>query len=105
MFAIVPVNVIIASAIPSPAVKVRPLTPLSVSVPCVDESVTRTVPPPASMSPMLIKFPLPLENVSVASSLTDCGPGTEFTGASFTALTVIATLSVSESAPPSPVLP
>src|SRR2546423_2809191 len=41
------------------------------------------------MSLMLIRFPLPEENVSVASSFTLCAPGTELTGASLTALTVM----------------
>ena len=40
MLAIVPVKVIVASAVPSPAVNVRPVVPLSVIVPLVAVSVT-----------------------------------------------------------------
>ena len=47
----------------------------------------------------------PAENTSAVSSLVDCAAGTAFTGASFTAVTLMLTVSVSLSAPPAPVLP
>jgi len=58
-----------------------------------------------STSEIEIALPLPAENTRSVSSLTACGPGTVFTGASLTALTVIATVSVSLCATPAPVLP
>jgi len=58
-------------------------------------SVTLTAPEAASTSATLIRFPFPLEKTRLVSSLTLCAPGTEFTGPSFTALTVIATESLS----------
>ena len=44
MLAIVPVKVIVASAVPSPVVNVRPAMPDSVMVPFVPVSVTCTLP-------------------------------------------------------------
>ena len=105
MLAIVPVKVMVASEVPSPTLKVSPVRLASVIVPLVAVRVTCTEAAPASTSLMLIWLPLPLEKTSVVSSLTLCAPGMEFTGASLTALTVMLTVSVSESAPPLPVLP
>jgi hypothetical protein len=50
MLAMVPVKVIVASAVPSPTVKLRPLVPLRVSVPLVAVSVTWMLFDPASGS-------------------------------------------------------
>jgi hypothetical protein len=107
MFTSVPVNVIVASAVPSPTVKVRPVRPESVRVPLVAVSVTRRMPVPssASTSPIEISFPLAAEKTSVVSSSVVCAPGTTLIGASFVLSTVMLTTSVSESAPPSPALP
>ena len=58
-----------------------------------------------STSAMEIRLPLAAEKTSAVSSLVVCAPGTVFTGASLTALTVMVTVSVSVSAPPVPVLP
>ena len=54
MSAIVPVNVIVASAVPSPVRNDKPVTPLSVSAPLVAVSVTCIEPPPASTSAIVI---------------------------------------------------
>ena len=56
MLASVPVKVIDASPVPSPAVKVRPVSCERVRTPCVAVRVTRTMPVPslASRSVMLI---------------------------------------------------
>ena len=54
---------------------------------------------------MEMALPLATEKVSVPSSFMVCAAGTVFTGASLTALTVMATVSVSVWAPPEPVLP
>ncbi len=89
MFASVPVNVIAASAVPSPVENVSPDVPLSESVPCVPVSVTCIAAAPASTSPMLIRLPLAALNTSGTPSRAVCVPGTVFTGASFTAVTVI----------------
>src|ERR1044072_6158379 len=93
MLLIVPWNVIVASAVPSPLhppqPKFRPLVPLSVNVPLVAVSVTWIAFGPASTSVTEIWLPAPLENVSGVFWLVLCGPGTTFTGASFTALMVI----------------
>ena len=96
MFAIVPVNVIVPSAVPSPTLKLRPVMPLSVIVPLVAVSVTWTEDEAASTSLMLIWLELPLEKTSAVSSLVLWAAGTVLTGASFTALTVMATESVSD---------
>ena len=54
---------------------------------------------------MVMALPLAVQKVSVPSSLMVCAPGTVLTGASLTALTVMATESLSVRAPPEPVLP
>ena len=99
----VPVKTIVASAVPSPVVKVRPVMPERVIVPLLAVRVTLIAPEAASTSVMLIRFPLPLEKTRLVSSLTLCAAGTLFTGASLTALTVMLTESVSLLAPPLPV--
>src|SRR5215468_5795452 len=102
MLARLPVTVTVAVPLP---VTVRPVVPASVSTPLVAARVTCTLELPASTSAMLIAFPLAVENVSVPSSFMVWAAGTVLTGASFTALTVMATESVSLSGPPEPVLP
>ena len=74
-------------------------------MPLVTDRVTRSGLAPASTSLTLRALPLALENTRVVSSLTDCAVGTVCTGASLTALTVMATVSLSVSVPPAPVLP
>ena len=54
---------------------------------------------------MEMALPLAAEKVSVPSSFMVWAAGTVFTGASLTALTVMATVSMSVWAPPEPVLP
>ena len=105
MLAMVAVKTIVASAVPSPVVNVSPVSCDKVIVPLFAARVTLTAPAAASTSLMLMRFPLPLEKVRLVSSFVLCAPGTLFTGASLTALTVMATVSVSDSAPPEPVLP
>jgi len=51
------------------------------------------------------RFALPPVNTRGVSSFTVCAPGTVFTGASFTAATLMVMLSVSIFGPPAPVLP
>ena len=74
-------------------------------VPLVEESVTWMALPPASTSDTEMALPLEVEKTRFVSSATVCVPGTLFTGASLTALTVMLTVSVSLSGPPAPVLP
>ena len=52
-----------------------------------------------------IRLPLAELKTSAVSSMVVCAPGTLLTGASFTALTVTATVSVSVFAPPEPLFP
>src|SRR5262247_4124590 len=102
MLARLPVTVTVAVPLP---LTVRPEVPASVSTPLVAAKVTWTLELPASTSAIEMALPLAVENVSVPSSLMVCAPGTVLTGASFTALTVMATESLSLRAPPEPVLP
>ena len=77
----VPVNVIAASADPSPEVKVRPVVPDKLKTP---SSTLRTISRlPVSASPSLteIKLPFPAEKTRLVSSLTVCGAGVVLTGA------------------------
>ena len=76
----------VASAVPSPAVKVSPPVPDKVMPPLVTARVTCTV--AASTSATLMRLPLAAENTRAVSSLVVCAAGTVFTGASFTAVTV-----------------
>ena len=68
--------------------------PASVIVPLVAVNVTCTLLAPASTSAIEIRLPLPEENTSAVSSLVLCAAGTVLTGASLTALTVMAAVSV-----------
>jgi hypothetical protein len=76
----VPVKVIVASALPSPVLKLRPVSPLSVSVPLVAVRVTETL--VSSVSAMLMALPLPELKTSGVSIAVTCRPGTVLTGAS-----------------------
>src|SRR5882724_6423846 len=102
MLARVPVTVTVPVPLP---LTVRPAVPDSVSTPLVAANVTWTFEPPASISAMEMALPPALLKVSVPSSFMAWATGTVFTGASFTALTVMATVSTSVLAPPEPVLP
>src|SRR5215813_5260477 len=102
MLARLPVTVTVPVPLP---LTVRPVVPASVSTPLVAASVTWTLLLPASTSAMEMALPLATEKVSVPSSFMVWAAGTLFTGASSTALTVMATGSVSLSGPPEPVLP
>ncbi|MNF72002.1 hypothetical protein D3C85_865850 [compost metagenome] len=62
-----PSKVRVASPVPSPTRKLRPVVPPRVMRPLLAVSVTRSVPEPASTSLMLIKLPLPLLNTRLAS--------------------------------------
>ena len=105
MFASVPVNVIVVFSVPLPTVKVSPERVESVTRPLVAVSVTRSVPPPPSMSEMVIWFWLAALKTSGTLMLVAWSGGMVFTGASLTALTVMLTESVSVLFPPDPVLP
>ena len=76
-------------------VNVRPASEPSVSVPLLTVSVT--VSEAASTSPTLIRL-APLK-ASVASSVVEAVPGAVFTGASLTAITLTATVTVSVTPP------
>src|SRR5882724_6416745 len=102
MLASVPVTVTVAVPLP---LTVRPVVPARVSTPLVTASVTWTFEPPASTSAIEMALPLATEKVSEPSSFMAWAAGTVFTGASLTALTVMATVSRSLSGPPEPVLP
>ncbi len=88
MLAMVPVNTIEGSVVPSPVLKKRPFVPLSVSVPLVAVRVTCTVAFPASGSEIEIAFPFPVENTIATLRVVAWAPGTELTGGSLTAVTV-----------------
>jgi len=102
MLARLPVTVTVPVPLP---LTVRPDVPARLRMPLVTASVTWTLALPASTSLIEIALPVAVLNVSVPSSFIVCAAGTLFTGASFTGLTVIATVSVSLSGPPEPVLP
>ena len=104
MSTIVPRKVIVASAVPSPAVKVKPVSTGSVMVPLVPVSCTSTVAPPASMSLNRMGLPLALENTRLVFFGVCWAPGTWFTGASLTAVTVRVTVTAVELRVPSFVL-
>ncbi|MCY1360569.1 hypothetical protein D9M68_257450 [compost metagenome] len=57
-----PVNLMLESLLPSPALKERPVVPLRVSRPLVAVRVTSSVSAPASTSLMLIRLPLAVWN-------------------------------------------
>ena len=105
MSATVPVKTSRLSPLPSPEEKLRPATPLSVSVPPVTESDSCTGLAPASMSEIEIALPLALAKTIATSSLVVCGPGSVRVGASLTAFTLTVTAVEAVSGPPAPVLP
>ena len=76
----VPITLMLASAVPSPAAKVKPAVPLRVNVPLVTRSVIWLLAPPASASVMKMALPLALENTLVVSSAVLCAPGTVLVG-------------------------
>jgi hypothetical protein len=94
----VPEKVMVASAVPSPAVNVSPVSPESVSVPLVEVSVTRTV--AASTSATLSALPPALDSTSGAFITVICAAGTVLTGASLTAVSVILLMAALLSLPP-----
>ena len=97
----VPVKVIVASAVPLPAIKVSPAVPASVSVPFVAVSVTWSGFVPASGSLTPIGAAAGRETSGV-SSAEICAPGTRFTGGSLaTFATVTVTVAVEVSPLPS----
>src|SRR6185503_5080709 len=81
-----PVKTIVVSSVPSPVVIVSPAMVLRVTVPLVAVKVILIGFAPRSTSATEIWLPLPDENTFGVSSFVDCGPGTVFTGASFTAV-------------------
>ena len=80
MFAKVPVKVIAELAVPVPVLNESPLVPERVSVPLVTLKLTCSALPSESTSLTEIALLVAVENTSEAFSLTDCGPGTVFTG-------------------------
>jgi len=76
MLAIVPVNVIVASDVPSPTEKARPVRTGSVTVPLVAVSCTGTVAPPASASLIEMGLLLALENTRLVFFGVCWAPGT-----------------------------
>ncbi len=97
MAAAVPENVMVASAVPSPVVKVRPAMPESENVPLVTATVTVRV--PVSTSATVIRLPFATENTRAVSSVVVCAPGTVLAGASLTGDTVRLTVAVSVTPP------
>ena len=97
MSVMVPVKVMVASAVPSPVTKVRPVVPASVNVPLVAVSVTLTALEPASTSLTEMRLPLAVEKTSAVSSLTVCAPGTELTGATLATSSLVTLTSVGSS--------
>jgi len=99
-FAIVPVNTIDASLVPSPVVNVRPVVCARLIVPPDnrhrDLHRTRAASTSATLMPVI---------AFAVSSVADCAPGTVSTGKSLTAKTVMAIDLLSVFAPPEPVLP
>ncbi len=92
MLAAEPLNVMVESVVPSPAVKLRPAVPDKDSVPLVTLRVTVRL--PLSISATLMAFPCPLENVSDVPNWTAWPPGTVFAGASSTPVTTTVAIAV-----------
>ena len=105
MLAAIPVKTIVELFEPLPVVNVNPVVWLKDIKPFVDVKVTCRALELESTSLIDIWLLLAAENVRTLSSLTDAVAGTWLTGASLTELTVIETTSVSDLAPPEPVLP
>ncbi len=100
-----PVNVIVASPLPVPAVKVSPEVPPRETLPFVPLRVTLINPALRSASEMLSPVPALAAKVNEPSSATVCAPGTAFTGGSLSDAQVITIESESWPAPPLPELP
>ena len=100
-----PVNVIAASAVPSPEEKASPPVPESVITPFVPLSVTWSGALPASTSVIEIWLPRPaLKTTGVSSSVVE-PPGRVLTGASLIAPIVIVEVTVALRGPPAPLAP
>ena len=97
----VPVKVMLASAAPSPAVNVRPVSVLSVSAPWVEDSVTEYCPPGARVA-STSAIDRPVMAIELSSAPEAVAGAFEVTG-SLTAVMVTATLSLSLVAAPVPV--
>ena len=100
-----PVNTMLASEVPSPEVKVRPLRLAKVRVPLATLRVICRLALPASASLTEIKLALADEKTKVWSSSTVCVLGTVLVGASLTAVMEITAESLAVKGPPLPVLP
>jgi hypothetical protein len=79
MLAAVPRTVIVLSAVPSPAMNVRPDVPASVSVPLVTLIVISLTAAPALASLIEMALPFAVENTRFVSSLVACAAGTLLT--------------------------
>ena len=101
MLPMVPVNIIVASAVPSPALKVRPAMPDSVVTPLVLTSWTCTEFVAASRSLIEMRLLFADENTSATFLAVVCVAGTPLTGPSLTAATAIVRLEVLLSRMPS----
>ncbi len=97
MAAAVPENVMVASVVPSPEVKVRPAMPESENVPLVTATVTVRV--PVSTSATVMRLELAAEKTRAVSSVVVCAPGTVLVGASLTGEMVRLTVAVSVTPP------
>ncbi|GJD54047.1 hypothetical protein OPKNFCMD_6827 [Methylobacterium crusticola] len=95
--AAVPLKVVAASAVPSPAAKVRPVIPASEKVPPV--TAIETVRTPLSTSATASALPPAVEKTRAVSSAVTWAPGTATTGASFTGVTITITVAVSVTPP------
>ena len=80
-------KLMLASPVPEPEVKLRPLMPPRVSTPLPVVSVTCSAVLPASTSATVIALPPPLENTSGLFEVMFCAAGTLSTGGSLTAAT------------------
>lgn len=83
----VPVKVIVASALPSPTLKLRPAVCASVRLPWVTLSSMRSAAVFASTSATWIALPFAVDSSSGVFSAVSWVPGSWFTGASLIALT------------------
>ena len=95
MLAIVAVNVIVASPVPVPLLKVSPVVPPRVSAPLVAVSVSWSGSPACSAAE--IWLPLPEEKTRGVLALVDWGPGTVLTGVVESTDSATAAFEVSES--------
>ena len=88
----VPLKLMLVSLLPVPTLKLSPATLASVTVPLAAVTVSCTRLAPASTSATVMALPVPEENSNAVSSAVACAAGTDSSGASLIALTVIATL-------------